>query len=110
MKRILTSLLALTLCIAGFGSAFGGAVVKAASTNIKMIVTNPGENASTQMNVGFHAPLSYTGCYVQYTTTDDTSWAKAKTNKGTYKSYGASSSSNPFYGKSAKNDSGSDIT
>lgn len=109
MKKILTSLLALTLCVAGFSSAFGGAVAQAASTNIKMIVTNPGENASTQMNVGFHAPLSYTSCYVQYTTTDDTSWAKAKTNSGTYKSYGASESTNPFYNKYAKDDSGNNI-
>lgn len=109
MKKILTSMLALTMCLVSITGAFSN-VAEAASTNIKMIVTNPGEIASTQMNVGFHAPLSYTNCYVQYTTVDDSSWAKAKTNKGTYKSYGASSSSNPFYGKSAKNDSGSDIT
>lgn len=110
MKKIFSSVLALTLCLVGITGAFDGAIAEAASTNIKMIVTNPGENASTQMNVGFHAPLSYTNCYVQYTTTNDTSWASAKTNKGTYKSYGASSSSNPFYGKSAKDDAGNNIT
>ena len=110
MRKILTSVLALAMCLVGIGGAFSGALVQAASTNIKMIVTNPGEIASTQMNVGFHAPLSYTNCYVQYTTTDDTSWAKAKTNKGTYKTYGASSSTNPFYGEAAKDDAGNNIT
>ncbi len=109
MKKILTSVLALTMCLVSITGAFGN-ITEAASSNIKMIVTNPGEIASTQMNVGFHAPLSYTNCYVQYTTVDDSSWANAKTNKGTYKSYGASSSSNPFYGEAAKDDAGNNIT
>ena len=73
-----------------------------------MIVTNPAEDSSTAMNINFHADLGYTSCYVQYTTTDDTSWAKAKTQTGSYVTYGASSSTNPFYNKYAKDNSGAD--
>ncbi len=61
------------------------------------------------MNIGFLADTGYTSCYVQYTTADDTSWANAKTNSGSYKSYGASTSSNPFYDKYAKDNAGNNI-
>ncbi|MBR6594752.1 MAG: fibronectin type III domain-containing protein [Clostridia bacterium] len=111
MKRFLAGLLAFCSCLSlGFAALPAALEAVAASSYVKMIVTNPGENASTQMNVGFHVPLGYTSCYVEYTTVDDTSWANAKTNNGTYKTCGASSSTNPFYGKAAKDDTGTNIT
>ncbi len=97
MKKILAFFLIACLCIGMVGVNFDNVGVYAVSTNVHHIVTNPAENCSTAMNIGFLAELSYTGCYVQYTTADDTSWANAKTQSGTYKTYGASESSNPFY-------------
>ena len=109
MKRI-SLLLALIIMAVSCMMTFGGVIANAASSNIAMISTNPGEDSSTSMNVGFHATLGYTSCKVQYTTQDDTSWSKAKWQTGTYETYGANSSSNPFYGKSTKSNTGSTIT
>ncbi len=106
MKKILTFFLVACLCIGTLGINYGGVGVYAASTKVHHIVTNPAENCSTAMNIGFHANTGCTGCYVQYTTADDTSWAKAKTQSGSYKTYGASTSSNPFYNQYAKQDDG----
>ncbi len=105
MKKSLSLLLAFIMCLA-LAVPSVTAPVSAASTNIKMIVTNPAENCSTAMNINFHTPLGYTSCYVQYTTVTDSSWANAKTQSGTYTTYGASTSTNPFYDKYAKKDNG----
>ncbi len=110
MKKLLSALLVMCMCLALAVPVLTAPVgVSAASTHICMIVTNPAENSSTAMNINFHADLGYTNCYVQYTEATDTSWASAKTQTGTYVTYGANSS-NPFYGKSAKKDDGSDWT
>lgn len=109
MKKFLGVLLTLCICLGICAPVLDGIEASAVSANIDMISTNPAENCSTAMNINFHTPLSYTGCYVQYTTADDTSWTKAKTQSGSYTSYGTGSN-NPFYGKSAKKDDGSDWT
>lgn len=110
MKRMLVLVLALILCFSFVVSAHEGNIKTAAATsNITMIVTNPSQDPRTSMNINFHANTGYTSCYVQYTTVDDTTWANAKTQTGSYVTYGANSS-NPFYGKSAKKDDGSDWT
>lgn len=109
MKKIFTFFLIVCLCICTLGVNFNGVGVYAASTNVHHIVTNPSEDCSTAMNIGFLANTGYTGCYVQYTTADDTSWANAKTESGSYKTYGASESTNPFYNKYAKDDAGTNI-
>lgn len=109
MKKFLGVLLTLCICLSICAPVLDGIEASAVSANIDMISTNPAENCSTAMNINFHTPLSYTGCYVQYTTADDTSWAKAKTQSGSYTSYGTGSN-NPFYGKSAKDDAGNNIT
>ncbi len=109
MKKILSFFLLACLVFGMVGASFESAVdVSAVSSHIHKIVTNPAEDCSTSMNINFHADTGYTACIVQYTTADDTSFANAMTATGTYKSYGASESSNPFYNKYAKNDSGSD--
>ncbi len=81
MKKLLALLLVMALCIPCFGSI--QFVASAATTHVYTIVTNPGENMNTQMNVSFHADPGYTGCYVEYTTANDTSFASAKKNYGT---------------------------
>lgn len=101
--------LALVLCFAfAFSAHEVGVKTSAATSNIAMIVTNPAQDPTTAMNINFHAATGYTGCYVQYTTADDASWANAKTQTGSYVAYGADSS-NPFYNKYAKDDAGNNI-
>lgn len=109
MKNLFSSALTLTLGFSSVTGIFDGAVASASSDNIRMIVTNPGEIACTQMNVGFHAPLSYTNCYVEYTVVGDTSWASAEKSKGSYTVYDADESINPFYNKYAKDDGGNNV-
>lgn len=55
-----------------------------ASEHVYMIMTNPGEDMNTSMNIGWHADYTYTGCTVEYTTSGDTSFSKAVTVEGTY--------------------------
>lgn len=111
MKRALFTFLALVLCLAFVIPANSGSLeTYAVSSKIAMITTNPAEDCSTAMNVGFHTPLDCTGCSVQYTTADDADWQNAKTVAGTYKAYGADANVNPFYGKSSKDDNGTNYT
>ncbi len=80
MKKLLVILLVIALCIPCFGTNL---LVSAASSNVYMIITNPGENMNTQMNISFHANPGYTGCYVEYTKATDTSFASATKATGT---------------------------
>lgn len=110
MKRMVILVLAFVLCFTFVFAAHEGSIKTTAATSaITMIVTNPAEDASHAMNINFHAALGYTNCYVQYTTVDDTAWANAQIQTGSYVTYGANSS-NPFYNQSAKNDAGTNIT
>lgn len=81
MKKLLVLLLVIALCIPCFGSV--QLFASAASSNVYMIVTNPGEDMNTQMNISFHANEGYTGCYVEYTKASDTSFASATKATGT---------------------------
>ena len=49
-----------------------------------MIITNPGVDMNTEINIGWHADEGYTNCYVEYTTADDTAFANAVKAEGTY--------------------------
>lgn len=80
MKKLLAFILVLALCIPCFSAIQLTAV--AVSSHVYTIVTNPGENMNTQMNISFHADEGYTGCYVEYTTAGDTSFSAAKKNYG----------------------------
>ncbi|MBR6594019.1 MAG: fibronectin type III domain-containing protein [Clostridia bacterium] len=85
MKKLLTFILAIALFLPLMsGISFNNAQVAAASSHVYMIVTNPGEDMNTQMNVGWHADYTYTGCYVEYTVASDTSFANAKKVNGSY--------------------------
>ena len=108
-KKFLLTALAASLCLGCFIPGAGVQKAKAAdvvSPVIDMITTSPAENASTAMNVGFHVPLGYTNCYVQYTLKSDTDWANAKNQSGTFVSYGADEDTNPFYNGYSKDYSG----
>lgn len=83
MKKLLAVLLTLAICIPCF-SAVGLLSSAAVSEHVYMIVTNPGENMDTQMNIGWHSDFTYTGCYVEFTTADDASFAHALRANGTY--------------------------
>ncbi len=83
MKKLLAVLLTLAMCIPCFGAISFSASAEA-TEHVYMIVTNPGEDMNTQMNIGWHADYTYTGCYVEYTTADDTAFANAKKVEGVY--------------------------
>jgi hypothetical protein len=55
----------------------------AAASGVYSIVTNPGEDASTRMNIGWHADLESTNGFVTYTKKSDTAWADAANVRGT---------------------------
>lgn len=59
--------------------------VIAGSSDAYMIITNPGEDTSTQMNISWHMDQTSTNGKLIYTTKDDINWANAKTVNGTYK-------------------------
>lgn len=52
--------------------------------SVYSIVTNPGEDASTQMSIGWHANIDATNCFVTFTKKSDAAWAQAEIVKGTY--------------------------
>ncbi len=56
----------------------------ARAQEVYSIVTNPGENASSEMNIGWHAGLGNTNCFVIYTRKSDSTWAQAAKAKGAY--------------------------
>ncbi len=85
MKKLLSLVLVLSLCIPLIAvTGISSTPVAAASSHVYMIVTNPGQDMNTQMNISFHSDYTYTGCYVEYTTASDTSFAKAKKATGSY--------------------------
>lgn len=87
MKKLLSLFLVLALCIPVIAiNGITETTVAAASSHVYMIVTNPGQDMNTQMNISFHSDYTYTGCYVEYTTANDTSFAGAKKATGSYDS------------------------
>jgi hypothetical protein len=81
-----------------------GLVAPAAASSVYSIVTNPGEDASTQMNIGWHADLGYTNCVITYTKKLDSAWAHAANVEGTYEYCDI------FDGVYSKTPSGADLT
>ena len=77
-KRIIGLMILLTI------SSFAWAQILTSTTNVYSIVTNPGENCSTEMNIGWHADTGYTNCRVIYTKRFDATWNQAVTIDGTY--------------------------
>ncbi|MBE6678104.1 MAG: hypothetical protein E7597_04850 [Ruminococcaceae bacterium] len=85
LKRTLSLVLCLVLCLslvpAGLVNAGGEAET---SSHVYMIFTNPGEDCTTEMRIGFHSDYLYTDCYVEYTTSDDTGFRFATRADGSY--------------------------
>ena len=83
MKKLLAVLLTIAMfipCLSGIGLMASAEV----SEHVYMIITNPGVDMNTQMNIGWHADEGYTESFVEYTTADDTTFAKAVKVNGTY--------------------------
>lgn len=72
------------------------------AAEIVMLTANPGEDCSTEMNIGWHADLNETSCSVIFTQKQDASWARAKTVQGT------SEPVDVFYGIDSKTPEGED--
>ncbi|HOX55714.1 MAG TPA: metallophosphoesterase family protein [Candidatus Paceibacterota bacterium] len=70
----------LNLCVATPALSLGAPAI---AGSVYSIVTNPGEDAATQMNIGWHADLGATNCFVTYAKKSDTNWAHAATVNGT---------------------------
>ncbi len=83
MKKLFIFVLALALCLPCL-SGLNLNTEAAISASIYTIVTNPGENGNTEINISWHADYTYTNCYVEYTKASDTGFAMAKTVRGTY--------------------------
>ncbi len=101
MKKIYLSLI--TLILVCTLSIFVNIKINASTPDAYMIVANPGEDSSIEMNIGWHTDLKNTESYVIYTTKDDTDWSEQIKVKGTYKKVDV------FNGISSKDPNGKDI-
>ena len=85
LKRTLSLVLCLVLCLSLVPAGLVNAVEEAdPSSHVYMIFTNPGEDCTTEMRIGFHSDYLYTDCYVEYTTADDTGFLYPTRVEGTY--------------------------
>src|SRR5690349_16993305 len=71
------------LCALLVAAQFG--VAAFARAEAYSITANPGEDCSTQMNIGWQADFDDINDVVVYTTKADTSWAHAATAQGKFK-------------------------
>ena len=84
MKRLLNSLIIVLVLFIGISF---GINVTAATGDTYNIVTCPGEDMATQMQINWQSPTTKTNLKVQYTVASDTAFANAKTVDGTYRSF-----------------------
>jgi hypothetical protein len=83
-ERTLAMLSRVALCLSLATGILFGSGTPSAAIGVYSIVTNPGEDCTTQMNIGWHADLGYTNCFVTFTRKSDTAWAHATDIEGTY--------------------------
>ena len=102
MKKIISLLSIVLLIILSF--VLINNEVIASTPDAYMIVANPGQDSSIEMNIGWHTSLENTKSYIVYTTKDDTSWNNKKQVYGSYKYVDA------FKGIESKTASGANIT
>lgn len=74
------------------------------NSSLYSIVTNPGEDASTEMNIGWHSSADLTNSFVCYTKKSDAAWTNVANAQG------ASQLATVFNGISSKTASGADLT
>ena len=82
MKKILNFFSVILLIILSFVLLSGN--IYAATPDAYMIVANPGQDASIEMNIGWHTNVENTKSYIVYTTKDDTNWKNQKQVFGSY--------------------------
>jgi hypothetical protein len=87
--------------LASAAALFAG-VLNVARAEVYSIITNPGEDCATQMNIGWQADLDETNCAVVYTKATDASWSHAAT------AAGISERSERFHGINSKTAAGAD--
>lgn len=96
--RITCLILAIFLLLGGF-SCFTR--VDATQSDAYTIIANPGEDATTEMNISWHTDLQNTESYIIYTKKDDINWENAIKVNGTYE---RSEQFNGNYSKNANNE------
>ena len=84
MKKIIKTLI---LCIILFVVVIAGVNVKAATGDVYNIVTCPGEDMATQMQINWQSPTSITGLKLEYTEASDTGFANSKTVEAVSRSF-----------------------
>ena len=84
MKRLLNSLIIVLVLFIGISL---GINVTAATGDVYNIVTCPGENMATQMQINWQSPTTKTNLKVQYTVASDTAFVNAITVDGNYRSF-----------------------
>jgi len=58
--------------------------VLTAQSDARMIITNPGENASSEMRISWHTDLGVENSFVEYTKRADTNWENSRKVVGSY--------------------------
>lgn len=98
IKKVIITILMMTIIIGMVNTN-----VQASTPDAYMIVANPGEDSSYEMNIGWHTDVEYTSSYVIYTTKDDTNW------ENQIKVYGEYEYTDLFNGISSRSKDGKDI-
>ena len=81
MKKVIRLLI--LVCAVSLFLMIGGVKVKAAEKTFHLITTNPGEDASTTINVNYHCYKS--GSHIEYTLASDADFSNAKVVRPTEK-------------------------
>lgn len=84
MKKIFSSLIIVLVLVIGVCFSIN---VTAATGDVYNIVTCPGEDMATQMQINWQSPTTKTDLKVEYTEASDTSYSNSKTVEGTYRSF-----------------------
>ncbi len=98
MKKFLILFFALTLLL-----VVNPFRLNATPSDAYTIITNPGEDASTEMNISWHMDQGISGGQIIYTEKSDTEWAHAIASPGVCKA------SSVFDGMSSKTAGGADV-
>ena len=99
MKKILILFFIVVICL-----LFNPMNINALESDAYTIIANPGEDASSEMNISWHMDQGIEGSKIIYTVKSDTEWKDAISVPGVCKA------SNVFEGMSSKNASGADVT
>lgn len=99
IKKVIITILVMAIMLGMINTK-----VQASTPDAYMIVANPGEDSSYEINIGWHTDVEYTKSYVIYTTKDDVNW------ENQIKVFGKYEYTDLFNGISSKSKDGKDIT